>query len=188
MVLGQGSIGCYRLIHDGIGDSIGRYWLIHDGTGSVEGGTGWYLVVLVDIWWYWVSTGRCLSVLGGIGSVEGGTGWHNGPEGWVQLTKVTSLCHITSSNKNLDQISSSESPSSINFIITKYQQCWFSISTEVKLEILTKPSFRISTKIQLLTSTKHQQQNTNQTPASNYCLNLNFKILTKPCAQSLNKS
>ena len=21
-------------------------WLIHDGTGSVEGGTGWYLVVL----------------------------------------------------------------------------------------------------------------------------------------------
>ena len=23
-----------------------RYWLICDGTGSVEGGTGWYLVVL----------------------------------------------------------------------------------------------------------------------------------------------
>ena len=23
-----------------------RYWLIYDGTGSVEGGTGWYLVVL----------------------------------------------------------------------------------------------------------------------------------------------
>ena len=22
------------------------YWLIYDGTGSVEGGTGWYLVVL----------------------------------------------------------------------------------------------------------------------------------------------
>ena len=29
------SIGCYRLIHDGIGDSIGRYWLIHDGIRSV---------------------------------------------------------------------------------------------------------------------------------------------------------
>ena len=26
--------------------SIGRYWLIYDGTGSVEGGAGWYLVVL----------------------------------------------------------------------------------------------------------------------------------------------
>ena len=23
-----------------------QYWLIYDGTGSVEGGTGWYLVVL----------------------------------------------------------------------------------------------------------------------------------------------
>ena len=23
-----------------------RHWLIYDGTGSVEGGTGWYLVVL----------------------------------------------------------------------------------------------------------------------------------------------
>ena len=26
--------------------SMERYWLIHDGTGSVEGGTGWYLMVL----------------------------------------------------------------------------------------------------------------------------------------------
>ena len=26
--------------------SMNRYWLIYDGIGSVEGGTGWYLVVL----------------------------------------------------------------------------------------------------------------------------------------------
>ena len=26
--------------------SMKRYWLIYDGTGSVEGSTGWYLVVL----------------------------------------------------------------------------------------------------------------------------------------------
>ena len=26
--------------------STGQYWLVLDGTGSVEGGTGWYLVVL----------------------------------------------------------------------------------------------------------------------------------------------
>ena len=26
--------------------SMKRYWLIYDGIGSVEGGTGWYLVVL----------------------------------------------------------------------------------------------------------------------------------------------
>ena len=31
---------------------------------------------------------------------------HNGPEGWVHLTKVTSLGHVTSSYPNLDQISS----------------------------------------------------------------------------------
>ena len=30
---------------------------------------------------------------------------HNGPEGWVHLTKVTPWGHITSSNTNLDQIS-----------------------------------------------------------------------------------
>ena len=84
---------------------------------------------------------------------------------------------------------------------------------------MTKPSFRILTKIQLrnlnqksaprlnlklkswpnlaseswsrfnfITSKKHQQQNAEQNPASKSCLNLNFKILTNPCAQSLNKS
>ena len=44
--------------------SIARYWLIHDGTGSVEGGTGWFLVVLgqygavlVGTWWYWLILG-----------------------------------------------------------------------------------------------------------------------------------
>ena len=47
---------------------------------------------------------------------------HNGPEGWVHLAKITSLGHITSSYSNLDQISSSESRSSINLkISTKYQ-------------------------------------------------------------------
>ena len=42
--------------------SIGRYWLILGGNGTVQGGAGWYLVVLgqykavlVGIWWYWVS-------------------------------------------------------------------------------------------------------------------------------------
>ena len=51
--------------------SMKRYWLIYDGTGSVEGGTGWYLVVLgqyimvlLGSKWYWVSTGPlCLYIL-----------------------------------------------------------------------------------------------------------------------------
>ena len=42
---------------------------------------------------------------------------HNGPEGWVQLTKATWLGHIRSSKKNLDQISSSEYRPSINLKI-----------------------------------------------------------------------
>ena len=44
---------------------MGRYWLVLDDTGSVEGGSGWYLVVLghyrvvlVETLWYWVSIGR----------------------------------------------------------------------------------------------------------------------------------
>ena len=55
-------------------------------------------------------------------------------------------------------------------------------------KILTKPSFRISTKIQL-----HNLYKTSATkywPNSSFksWLNFNFKILTKPCAQSQNKS
>ena len=47
----------------------------------------------------------------------------NGPEGWV---------HITSTNTNLDQISSSENRPCINF----------KISTKQKLSFLTKPQLR----------------------------------------------
>ena len=58
----------------------------------------------------------------------------------------------------------------------------------LKFKILSKPSFRISTKIQI-----HDLYKTSATkywPNSSFrsCLNFNFKILTKPCAQSLNKS
>ena len=58
--------------------------------------------------------------------------------------------------------------------LTSKSQPNISISTKLKLKILAKPSFRILTKIQL--------RNLNQTSAAN------FRILTKPCAQSLNKS
>ena len=39
-----------------------------------------------------------------------------------------------------------------------------------------------------IATTKHQQQNNDQTSASKSYLKINFKILTKPCAQSLNKN
>ena len=49
--------------------------MTYDGTGSVEGNTGWYLVVLdeyvavlVGTWWYWL-------IYDGTGSVWGSTDW-----------------------------------------------------------------------------------------------------------------
>ena len=39
-----------------------QYWVIYDGTGSVEGGTGWYLVVLGQYERNWF-------ILGGTGTV-----------------------------------------------------------------------------------------------------------------------
>ena len=67
--------------------------MIYDGTVSVEGGAGWYLLLLgqyravrVDILCHWVSmkrnwlihdnTGLYWLVFGGDGSVWGGTGWY----------------------------------------------------------------------------------------------------------------
>ena len=47
---------------------------------------------------------------------------HNGLEGWVQLTKITCLGHITSSSTNLDQISPSEYRPIINFKISSKHQ------------------------------------------------------------------
>ena len=46
-----------------------RYWLIYDGIGSVEGSTGWYLVVLVRRRQYWL-------IHDGTGSVCGSTCWY----------------------------------------------------------------------------------------------------------------
>ena len=65
---------------------------------------------------------------------------HNGPEGWVLVTKVTYLGHITNYHTNLEQTSSESRPSTNYKISTKHQQ-------NFNLKILTKPSFRISTKI-----------------------------------------
>ena len=58
----------------------------------------------------------------------------------------------------------------------------------LKFEILTKPSFRISTKIQLHNLYKTSATKYRPNSSFKFCLNFNFKILTKPCAQSLNKS
>ena len=56
-----------------------------------------------------------------------------------------------------------------------------SISTKLK-NSRYRPNLASESRLRFyfITSTKHQQQNTDQTPASNQsCLNFNFKILTK---------
>ena len=119
---------------------------------------------------------------------------HNGPEGWVL---------ITSSNTNLDQISSSESRPSIIFkISTKHQplhktwasKSWPNLASEswprlnfittwsISSKTMTKPRF-------ILDSTFYKTSAEKNWPNSSFksCLNFNFKILTKLFAQSLNK-
>ena len=76
---------------------------------------------------------------------------HNEPKGWVLLAE-TCLGQITSSYSNLDQISSSESWSSTNFKISiniKLHNLYKTSASPQNLsfKILTKSSFRISTKI-----------------------------------------
>ena len=62
---------------------------------------------------------------------------------------------------------------------------WYNTQTIIKTANLTSESWP---RLNVVTSTKHQQQNTEQTSASKSRLIFNFKILTKPCAQSLNES
>ena len=56
---------------------------------------------------------------------------------------------------------------------------FLNISNKLNIQIFTKPSLRISSKIQL--------HNLHKTSAAKCWTNSSFKILTNPCAQSLNK-
>ena len=102
---------------------------------------------------------------------------HNGPEGWVHITRSQFTVHKSWT------ITISEFRLSIN----KKSQPNISNSTKSKVKILTKPSFKILTKIQL--------RYLNQTSAAKYWPNFSFKISPELqlqnvdlSAQSLNKS
>ena len=93
--------------------------------------------------------------------------------------------HITSSNTNLYQISSSESRPSIAFkISTKHQplhktwvsKSWPNLASESRRRFILDSTF-------YKTSTEKNWPNS----SFKSCLNFNFKILTKLFAQSLNK-
>ena len=105
---------------------------------------------------------------------------HNGPEVWIHLAKVTSCGHITSSNTNLDHMPSSESQLLNLKASTKNLNQTLASPLNLKLKILTKPSFRISTKIQL--------HNLYKTSAAKYWTNSSFKISPKLQFQNLDQS
>ena len=91
---------------------------------------------------------------------------HNGSEGWVHLIKVTSWGHITISDTNLDQISSSESRLK-NQLLNQTSAS----PINLKFKISTKHSFRLTTKIQL--------HNRYKTSAAKCWTNSIFEILPK---------
>ena len=92
---------------------------------------------------------------------------HNGPEDWVHLTKVTSWGHITNSNTNLDQISSSEYWPSTNF------------------KISTSANISISTKLKIQDIDQTWIQNLDQDSTSLPLQNISSKILNKLLLQIL---
>jgi len=78
---------------------------------------------------------------------------HNGPEGWVNITRS----HLTV-HKSLTYC---------NFKLNLKLKPWPNLASEY----WPRKNF--------ITSTKHQQQNTDKTSAAKSRLNINFKILTK---------
>ena len=101
--------------------------------------------LIIMVWFCWWMVDRFVNVCSDVCLKH--CQRHNGPEGWVRLTKVTYFSHITISKTKFDHISSSE--------------YW--------------PSKTLAAKYWPNSSFKS-------------CLNFNFKILTNPCPQSLNKS
>ena len=97
---------------------------------------------------------------------------HNGPEGYQSnfFKSYHKLFHKSWSN--IFRISAKHQLQNLN----QASAFWRNLN----LKLLTKPIFRILTKIELHNHMKHQQQNNDQTSASKSCLNINFKILTKP--------
>jgi len=73
-------------------------------------------------------------------------------------------------------------------ISTKHQLQNFNQTSASRLNLKFTILSRISTKIQLHNLYKTSATKYRPNSSFKFCLNFNFKILTKPCAQSLNKS
>ena len=97
--------------------------------------------------------------------------------------RTRGFVHITRSQfTNLEHFTISESRLSINFkISTKRQHLDQTSASRQHLKLKSWPNLvsQYWPRFNFITSTKHQQQNTDQTAASKSRLNFNFKILTK---------
>ena len=80
---------------------------------------------------------------------------HNGPEGWVHITRSQYTVH-----RHIEHITISESRLSINFKISTKHRLNLKLRSWPNLASEYWPRFNF------VTSTKHQQQNTDQTSAS----------------------
>ena len=109
---------------------------------------------------------------------------------WINIAKGTMDPRVefisqdhSSQFTNLEHKTISESRLNIKFkISTKHQHLDLILKSWPNLASETWQRFNF------VTSTKHQQQNNDQTSVSKSRLNFNFKILIKSCAQSLNKT
>ena len=127
--------------------------------------------LIIMVWFCWWMVDRFVNVCSDVCLKH--CQRHNGPEGWVRLTKVTYFSRITRSNTKFDQISSSKYWSSAKFKISTSAS-----RLNLKFKILTKPGFRISTKIQINYLYKTSAAKYWRNYSFKSCLNFNFKILT----------
>ena len=123
--------------------------------------------LIIMVWFCWSIVDRFVNVYSDVCLEH--CQRHNGPEGWVLFTKVSYFSRITRWNTKFDQISSSEYWPS-----TKFKISTSASRLNLKFKILTKPGFRISTKIQLhylykTSAAKHWRNSSFKS-----CLNFNF--------------
>ena len=79
--------------------------------------------------------------------------------------------------QNFSQISLKTLPKAKGIAVPRVESSYQSSCFQVISQVLTQ-TFKISTKLQLRSSTKHQHQNIDKTSASQYQLNINFNLLT----------
>ena len=121
---------------------------------------------------------------------------------WQLCPIIVFLCHVELNendnfdirkglyfNKTLPKAQRTRGLSSYHRISIKHKLQNLNQTSASRLKLELKSWSNLASEyFNFVTSTKHQQQNTDQNSAPKSRLNFNFKILTKPCAQSLNKS